>query len=330
LKLVWKGRALEKSDAEPFVRARIETRCAEEGELAPQNVDWPHIGADQIVANFRIGMTRDDLDAPDAMAVLRVCEQEDSEKGFRRLSLKRSGERLNVARHRQGLLALHAGLAEAFAKARLELLLGDVPEARKFARIVEIDRERDVAYIRTLSAGAWFAERFEGERVPLLAEVLELEHLEFELEVKGLPTPALVSGIVDAIGNAGVAGRVELTGFHSVALTALRPQLPDSRFGLFAPARAPWMTDHLYQQILTHTALMGRFDTVHVPASLVESIDVARLHSCGLRLHAADPATTGELISAVTCSDQLTADDPGEALRLRSELRPPSDTGRSA
>jgi glycerophosphoryl diester phosphodiesterase len=185
--------------------------------------------------------------------------------------------------------------------------------------------ERDLAYIRTLSAGAWFGEPFEDERVPLLAEVLELENLDFELEVKGVPTERLVSGVVDAIGNAGVADRVELTGFHHVALMALRRQLPGSRFGLFAQAHAPWMTDQLYQQILTQTALLGRFDTVHVPAPLVARVDVEGLHSCGLRLHAADPATKEELISAVSRSDQLTTDDPEEALRLRSELRQPPD-----
>ncbi len=189
--------------------------------------------------------------------------------------------------------------------------------------------ERDLAYVRTLSAGAWFAERFERERVPLLAEVLEMEDIDFELEVKGLPTPGLVSGIVDAISNAGVAARVELTGSHLVALTALRRRLPDSRFGLFGPVRAAWMTDALFQQILTDTALLGGFDTVHVPAPLVAAIDVGRLHSCGLRLHAADPATTEELLSALARSDQLTADDPGEALRLRSEIRPAGAAGRA-
>jgi glycerophosphoryl diester phosphodiesterase len=180
--------------------------------------------------------------------------------------------------------------------------------------------ERDLAYVRGLSAGGWFAERFATERVPLLAEVLELEDIDFELEVKGLPSADLVSGVADAVANAQVAERVELTGHHQVALVALRQRLGECRFGLFAPAFAPWMTDALYQEIVTHTARCGGFDTVHVPAPHVGRIDVERLHACGLRLHAADPATTDELALAITPSDQLTTDDPEEALRLRSEI----------
>lgn len=37
--------------------------------------------------------------------------------------------------------------------------------------------ERDLAYVRSLSAGAWFAPEFEEERVPLLSDVLALEGL---------------------------------------------------------------------------------------------------------------------------------------------------------
>ena len=101
---------------------------------------------------------------------------------------------------------------------------------------------------------------------------------------------------------------------------ALRRRLPEARFGLFAPAVAPWMTDRLYEQIVTHTALCAGFDTVHVPAALVPRIEVERLHARGLRLHAADPATTDELTEAIARSDQLTTDDPAAALRLRSEI----------
>jgi glycerophosphoryl diester phosphodiesterase len=179
--------------------------------------------------------------------------------------------------------------------------------------------ERDLAYVRTLSAGRWYGEQFEAERVPFLAEVLELEDVDFELEVKGLPTADLVSGVADAVRSARVAERVELTGHHQVALVALRERLPECRLGLFAPAGAPWMTNHLYQQIVTQTALCGGFDTVHVPAALIAKIDVERLHASGLRLHAADPSTADELVEAIARSDQLTTDDPAEALRLRSE-----------
>jgi glycerophosphoryl diester phosphodiesterase len=179
-------------------------------------------------------------------------------------------------------------------------------------------RERDLNYVRSLSAGAWFDPAFAGEQVPLLSEVLAMEDLDFELEVKGLPTETLIAGIADAIAKAGVAGRVELTGFHYVALAQLRTLLPDSRFGLFAPPFTPWMGDRLYQQIITESARCGGFDVVHVLAGRLSGLDVEGLHASGLQLHAADPVTAEELAAAFGHADQLTTDDPESGLRLRS------------
>jgi glycerophosphoryl diester phosphodiesterase len=179
--------------------------------------------------------------------------------------------------------------------------------------------ECELAYVRSLSAGAWFGDDFADAQVPLLAEVLEMQDVDFELEVKGLPTPALISGVVDAVRQAGVAERVELTGYHYVALMQLGQQLPESRLGLFPQRFAPWMTGHLYEQIVSQTALCGSFDVVHVPAPLLPKVDVERLHAVGLQLHAADPTTTEELIAALGQADQLTTDDPEAALRLRSD-----------
>jgi glycerophosphoryl diester phosphodiesterase len=40
-------------------------------------------------------------------------------------------------------------------------------------------------HVASLDAGSWHSERFAGQRVPRLAEVLELDGLDFELELKG-------------------------------------------------------------------------------------------------------------------------------------------------
>jgi len=44
----------------------------------------------------------------------------------------------------------------------------------------------------SLDAGLWFDKRFAGEQVPLLEEVLSLERINFELEVKGVPSLRLM------------------------------------------------------------------------------------------------------------------------------------------
>jgi hypothetical protein len=43
--------------------------------------------------------------------------------------------------------------------------------------------------VRILDAGSWFGTEFEGEQVPTLAEVLALDGVEFELEIKGYGEP---------------------------------------------------------------------------------------------------------------------------------------------
>ncbi len=174
--------------------------------------------------------------------------------------------------------------------------------------------ERELGYVRTLSAGAWFGKEFTTERVPLLEEVLALEGLEFELEVKGLPTTAFVTGIARAVEAAGVADRLQITGFHYLALGQLRRQLPGVLFGLFSPPCQPWMTDHLYHQIVEATALGAGFDVVHLPAALVSRVDVARLHERGLLVQASGPTGDEELVATFDSGvDIVSADDPGPA-----------------
>ena len=115
-----------------------------------------HPRLDEVVADLRIRVTRGDLDAPHGMAVLGMGEQETPQRVLRRSSrVERSRERRHVARDGQGLLALHAGLLEALAEPRLELLLGHVPESRDrigFARNRARAPKRNARSIERLSS----------------------------------------------------------------------------------------------------------------------------------------------------------------------------------
>ena len=102
--------------------------------------------------------------------------------------------------------------------------------------------ERDYAYLRSISAGAWHPGDFASEPVPHLDEVLALGAAEYEIELKGLPTKRLVDAVAASVRNADVLGRAEFTGHHLVSLAALRSSLDGPRLGLFAPPKADWMT----------------------------------------------------------------------------------------
>jgi glycerophosphoryl diester phosphodiesterase len=174
--------------------------------------------------------------------------------------------------------------------------------------------ERDAAYIRSLSAGAWRGEQFRGDRVPLLEEVLALEGIAFELEVKGLPTESLVAGIAAAVQAAGVADRVKFTGWHLPVLTKLRASVPEARLGLFVPAWQPWMTDHLYQQIVTAHALLGEFDVVHCPTPWLPKLDAGLLRESGMQL-LTNPLNDEEVRTALQSDvDLICTDDPARVL----------------
>jgi glycerophosphoryl diester phosphodiesterase len=176
--------------------------------------------------------------------------------------------------------------------------------------------ERDYDHVRSLSAGAWFGEDCADLRVPHLDEVLALGATEYEIELKGLPTKRLVDAVVACVRNAGVLDRAEFTGHHLVSLSALRAALDGATLGLFDPPRAEWMTDHLYQQVLTETASLGGFSILHLPVGDLSRFDLGRLHDEGFRVHAHSVDSDDALeIVADSGVDYLTTFDPAWALR---------------
>jgi glycerophosphoryl diester phosphodiesterase len=177
--------------------------------------------------------------------------------------------------------------------------------------------ELNAHYVRSLDAGSWFDPSFAGERVPLLEEVLALDGIGFELEIKGLPTSRLVDAVVSEVRNAGVESRIEFTGNHTVAMPRLRMEFPAARLGLFPQVFAGWMTPHLYQEILIETAKTGSYDVVHVLPITLMALTRHRFAEAGLRLHSADPSTPEELGITLDRADQFTVSDVKWAMGVR-------------
>jgi len=156
--------------------------------------------------------------------------------------------------------------------------------------------ERELSYVRSLSAGAWRGEKYRQEKIPLLEEVLALGGFDFELEVKGLPTQSLVTGIATAVRAAGVADRVKFTGHHLPALATQRVLIPEARLGLFVPPCQPWMSDHLYQQIVVAFASFGAFDVVQCYTPLLSMLDVDGVRKLGLQVLTPACTTTTSML----------------------------------
>lgn len=177
--------------------------------------------------------------------------------------------------------------------------------------------ERTWRDIEPLDAGAWFASRFAGERVPRVQDVLRLPIGAFELEVKGLPTPALVDAVCQAISASGRRDSVQVTGYDHLVVHEIKRRLPDLQAGYFAPTRQPWMSDHLYRQVVERSATFGDFDVVHARLPDLRALDVGSLHSMGLLVHAGDVNGADQVLEAAALGvDHLTTNDPAAALRL--------------
>lgn len=182
--------------------------------------------------------------------------------------------------------------------------------------------ERPLEYLRGLSAGRWFDERYAGERVPLLGEVLALEGVRFELELKGIPNPEFVNAVATAVADADAVGRTEFTGHSHVALLGLRERLPVAKLGLFPRPRQPWMSPDLFGDVTLATAVTGRFDVVHLWVHERDGIDVDRFRAAGIAVHlqATPESSRHELAEALLEADQVGVDDVETAVRVRSDL----------
>jgi len=105
--------------------------------------------------------------------------------------------------------------------------------------------------LRVLDAGAWKGERFRGERVPLLAEVLEAfpRLVNVELKCETANDGGLTAEVVQIVRDAGASDRVLLSSFNPLCLWRARllaPRIPrallferDQRWVLRSALSAP-------------------------------------------------------------------------------------------
>ncbi len=174
------------------------------------------------------------------------------------------------------------------------------------------DLTRDA--ISRLDAGSWFSPDFAAESVPLLADVLALEGLEFEIEIKSFTRPAMLA-IIDAVERVGVLELVEFTSWNTPMLMALKVACPDARLGVFSRRRESWMPDEVFEQMIIGGARFTTADVVHVYAGDITPRIAAALHDQGRTVHANDAASGQDLARAVDAgADRTSINDPGFAV----------------
>lgn len=133
--------------------------------------------------------------------------------------------------------------------------------------------------LRALDVGAWKDARFRGERIPLLAEVLEaLPDVLVNVELKSdrLPDLGLPGAVARVLRAAGAAERCVLSSFDPILLLAARAAVPEvPRAVLFDRGRA-WALR------MAVTARAADAEGVHPRAQVVTSERMARWRRSGL------------------------------------------------
>lgn len=180
--------------------------------------------------------------------------------------------------------------------------------------------ETDWATIAGVDAGSWFSSEFAGERVPALEEVLSLDNVELELELKGYGATFL-DGVVQAVDDAQAWGRVEFTGWNLPLLAMLKRGTPSARVGLFSSRQPSWMPDWVFEHHVVGTAATAGADVAHVYAGNLTPRISRRLHRLGIEVHANDAASAEDVRKAVRAdADRVSANDVDLALRVIRDL----------
>ncbi|MCP3990175.1 MAG: hypothetical protein GY724_13950 [Actinomycetia bacterium] len=178
----------------------------------------------------------------------------------------------------------------------------------------------DWSDLADLDAGSWFDESFRGERIPRLEEVLEIDQLDFEVELKGCGE-GIIDRVLAVIDQADALERVEFTSANVSLLVELQRQRPGAQTGLFTPRREPWMTAAVFEHMILGWARFSASQVVHVHCEAVTAELASQLHDLGKTVHANSIHSPADLKRVLELGvDQISADDVPMATTARREL----------
>ncbi len=169
------------------------------------------------------------------------------------------------------------------------------------------------AALRRLDAGAWFARRFRGERLPGLDETLDWARgkVGLNIELKSGATPVLAGlarAVARSIGRARFRGFLVLSSFEPEALKRAREALPKAALGLLA-SRSARRLRPLHRLLRLHA--------FHPHTRLASRRRIEAAHDLGLAVYVW-PVNDLPLLRRLTewGADGLMSDDPALFRRL--------------
>ncbi len=175
--------------------------------------------------------------------------------------------------------------------------------------------------IRRVNAGAWKSDEFKGERVPLLAEVLEAvgQRLLINIEVKGMSLrgAGLEQEVAALVEQHELLDRVIISSFNPLALRRVKQANPRLACGLLQAPDSP-----IFLRDAWLTPLIPGLNARHPHFSQVNKAVVDRVHARGLVVNVWTVNQTGIARAMIQAGvDGMIGDDP---VLLHETLEPTS------
>ena len=180
--------------------------------------------------------------------------------------------------------------------------------------------ERTLAELKELDAGAWRGDRWVGQRIPTLDEVLDRYgarvYLNIEIKAGEVPYPKIEQQVAEAVRRRGLYDRIVVSSFDFATVRRLRQVNPQVRAALLAE-KDPDEALRLAAEI----GVVG----LHLQATLITAARVARAAERGLGILAWTVDTEPEMKRLLALNiDAVVSNVPAVLYRVVMDCR----TGR--
>lgn len=138
--------------------------------------------------------------------------------------------------------------------------------------------DRSLAELAALDAGSWFSPAFAGERVPLLADVLDAVALAVNVEIKTPAAEGLEARTLAVVEAAGAFDRVVFSSFEPAALDRLRALSSTATLGVL------WEADPIPMALRVAERVGARALHVRKDAATPETLAAARAAKLEIRV----------------------------------------------
>jgi len=175
-------------------------------------------------------------------------------------------------------------------------------------------KDHTLAELRQLSAGEFFDSEFKDEKIPTLAEVLELvQDLEvINIELKNfLPYPELEAKVLNLVDQFGIRDQVIISSFNHYSLQKLKKMQPEIKTGALMASKMINPSDYAFKR---------GFDALHLHFLTADQEVVDKSHFMGMQLNVYTvnfPESVEELLAKGV--DMIMTDDVEMALELRDK-----------